>query len=92
MKDYRDAAVMPCEHNAQGSGVESIFSLIGKSEESAIRIEETVRVLENNLFGCEGNDAPPDEPRCFRDLCEQHAERMARIDTMLNSVKERLGV
>ena len=33
-----------------------------------------------------------DRMRSFRDVCAQHAERMARIDAMLNSIKERLGV
>lgn len=87
MEYNKDA--MPCACEAKP---ESVFSLITKSEDIANSIEETLRVLESNLFGCGEHDAPPDEPRCFRDLCEQHAARMARIDTMLNSIKERLGV
>lgn len=85
-------AVTPTRCEASNREPESIVTLIGKSAEIARSIEETVRVLENNLFGCGEHDAPPDEPRCFRDVCAQHMERMKRIDAMLNSVKERLGV
>lgn len=90
--ECRTVAVPPTEVKASIRDQESIFTLIAKSEERAISIEETVRVLDGNLFGCGEHDASPDEPRCFRDVCAQHAERMARIDTMLNSIKERLGV
>ena len=70
-------AVTPTRCEASNREPESIVTLIGKSAEIARSIEETVRVL---------------EPRCFRDVCAQHMERMKRIDAMLNSVKERLGV
>ena len=90
--ECRTVAVTPTECKASIRDQESIFTLVVKSEEIARNIEETVRVLDGTLFGCGEHDAPLDEPRCFRDVCEQHAARMARIDTMLNSIKERLGV
>lgn len=89
--NYREANV-PCVDEGAARDQESIFTLVVKSEESARKIEETVRVLDGNLFGCGEHDASPDEPRCFRDVCAQHVERMARIDAMLNSIKERLGM
>lgn len=90
--EYSKVAVTSTGCEASIREQESIFTLVAKSEEIARNIEETVRVLDGNLFGCGEHDTPPDEPRCFRDVCAQHAERMARIDAMLNSIKERLGV
>jgi hypothetical protein len=90
--EYSKIALTETKCEASIRDQESIFKLVAKSEEIARNIEETVRVLDGNLFGCGEHDTPPDEPRCFRDVCAQHAERMARIDAMLNSIKERLGV
>lgn len=90
--EYTKIAVTETKCEASIRDQESIFTLVAKSEEIARNIEETVRVLGGNLFGCGEHDASPDEPRCFRDVCAQNAERMARIDAMLNSIKERLGV
>ena len=87
MEYNRDAMTCACEARP-----ESISSLIAKSEDIARSIENTVRALESNIFGCGENEGKQDEPRCFRDVCAQHAERMARIDAMLNSIKERLGM
>lgn len=89
---YNKIAVTETGGEASIRDQESILTLVATSEEIARNIEETVRVLDGNLFSCGEHDASPDEPRCFRDVCAQHAERMARIDAMLNSVKERLGV
>lgn len=89
--NYREANV-PCVGEAAVREPESVMELIRKSEDIASCIEETVQVLGINLFGYGGKEATKDEPRCFRDVCAQHAERMARIDAMLSSVKERLGV
>lgn len=87
MEYNRDAMTCACEARP-----ESVSSLIAKSEDIARSIENTVRALESSLFGCGEHDASPDEPRCFRDVCAQHAERMERINAMLSSVKERLGM
>lgn len=87
MEYNRDAMTCACEARP-----ESVSSLIAKSEDIARSIENTVRALESSLFGCGENEAKQDEPRCFRDVCEQHMERMVRIDAMLNSIKERLGM
>ena len=87
MEYNRDAMTCACEARP-----ESVSSLIAKSEDIARSIENTVRALESSLFGCGENEAKQDEPRCFQDVCAQHEARMARIDSMLNSVKERLGV
>lgn len=89
--NYREANV-PCVDEGAARETASILTLVATSEEIARNIEETVRVLDGNLFGCGEHDASPDEPRCFRDVCAQHMERMVRIDAMLNSIKERLGV
>ena len=86
MEYNRDAVPCACEAKP-----ESVFSLITKSEDIARSIENTVRALESNIFGCGENEAKQDEPRCFRDVCAQHAESMKRIDAMLRSIKERLG-
>lgn len=87
MEYNRDAMTCACEARP-----ESVSSLIAKSEDIARSIENTVRALESSLFGCGENEAKQDEPRCFRDVCAQHMERMVRIDAMLNSIKERLGM
>lgn len=89
--NYREANV-PCVDEEAAREPESVVELIRKSEDIANCIEETVQVLGSNLFGYGGKEATKDEPRCFRDVCAQHAERMARINAMLSSVKERLGV
>lgn len=89
---YNKIAVTETGCEASIRDQESILTLVATSEEIARNIEETVRVLDGNLFGCGEHDASPDEPRCFRDVCEQHMESMVRIDAMLNSIKERLGV
>lgn len=80
--EYNKIAVTSTGCEASIGDQESICTLTAKSEEIARDIEETVRVLDGNLFGCGEHDASPDEPRCFRDVCAQHAERMARIDTI----------
>lgn len=87
MEYNRDAMTCACEARP-----ESVSSLIAKSEDIARSIENTVRALESSLFACGENEAKQDEPRCFRDVCAQHMERMVHIDAMLNSIKERLGV
>lgn len=89
--NYREANVS-CVDEEPVREPESVMELIRKSEDIANCIEETVQVLGSNLFGYGGKEATKDEPRCFRDVCAQHAERMARINAMLSSVKERLGV
>lgn len=90
--EYYKIAVTSTGGESSTRDQESFFTLVATSEEIARNIEETVRVLDGNLFGCGEHDASPDEPRCFRDVCAQHVERMARIDAMLNSIKERLGM
>lgn len=89
--NFREASV-PCVGGEAAREPESVMELIRKSEDIANCIEETVQVLGSNLFGYGGKETTKDEPRCFRDVCAQHAERMARINAMLSSVKERLGV
>lgn len=89
--EYNKVAVASTGREASIRDEPSILTLIGQSADLARSIEETVRALENNLFGYREHDAPPDEPRCFRDVCAQHAESMKRIDVMLSSIKERLG-
>lgn len=89
--NFREANV-PCVGEAAVREPESVMELIGKSHDIEKRIAETLRRMENNLFGCTPKEEKEEEPRCFRDVCAQHAERMARIDAMLNSIKERLGV
>lgn len=90
--EYNKIAVTSTGCEASIRDQESILTLVATSEEIARNIEETVLVLESSLFACGENEAKQDEPRCFRDVCEQHMERMVRIDAMLNSIKERLGV
>ena len=71
---------------------QSVVELIGKSYDFEKQIAETLRRMENNLFGCKPKEEKEEEPRCFRDICAMHLERMREIDAVLRSIEVRLGV
>ena len=89
--NFREANA-PCVGEAAVREPESVMELIGKSHDLEKRIAETLRRMENNLFGCTPKEEKEEEPRCFRDICAMHLIRMGEIDEMLQSIAERLGV
>ena len=89
--NYRDANA-PCVGEAAVGEPESVMELIGKSYDLEKQIAETLRRMENNLFGCTTKEEKEEEPRCFRDICAMHLKRMGEIDEVLRSIAERLGV
>ena len=89
--NYREANA-PCVGEAAVRGPENIMELIGKSYDLEKRIAETLRRMENNLFGCTPKEEKEEETRCFRDICAMHLKRMGEIDEVLRSIAERLGV
>ena len=88
--NFREANV-PCVGEAAVREPESVMELIGKSHDIEKRIAETLRRMENNLFGCTPKEEKEEEPRCFRDICEMHLKRMGEIDEVLQSIAKRLG-
>lgn len=89
--NYREANA-PCVDEAAVREPESVMELIGKSHDIEKQIAETLRRMENNLFGGPPKKEKAEEPRCFRDVCAMHLERMDEIDEVLRSIAERLGV
>ena len=89
--NYREANA-PCVGEAAIREPESVMELIGKSHDLERRIAETLRRMENNLFGCTLKEEKEEEPRCFRDICAMHLKRMGEIDEVLQSIAKRLGV
>lgn len=89
--NYREANA-PCVGEAAVREPESVMELIGKSHDIEKRIAETLRRMENNLFGCTPTEEKEEEPRCFRDICAMHLTRMDEIDEELQSIAKRLGV
>lgn len=87
--EYSKVAVTSTGCEASIREPESVMELIGKSHDLEKRIAETLRRMENNLFGCTPKE---EEPRCFRDICAMHLKRMGEIDEVLRSIAERLGV
>lgn len=88
--NFREANV-PCVGEAAVREPESVMELIGKSHDIEKRIAETLRRMENNLFGCTPKEEKEEEPRCFRDICAMHLARMGEIDEVLQSIAKRLG-
>lgn len=89
--NYR-AENAPCVVEETAREPESVMELIGKSYDLEKRIAETLRRMENNLFGCTQKEEEEEEPRCFRDICAMHLKRMGEINAVLRSIAERLGV
>ena len=89
--NYREANV-PCVDEGAVREPESVVELIGKSYDLEKQIAETLRRMQNNLFGCTPKEEKEEEPRCFRDICAMHLERMGEIDAVLRSIAVRLGV
>ena len=89
--NYREANA-PCVDEGAVREPESVMELIGKSYDLEKQIAETLRRMENNLFGCTPKEEKEDEPRGFRDICAMHLKRMGEIDAVLRSIAERLGV
>lgn len=90
--EYSKVAVTSTGCEASIREQESVMELIGKSYDLEKRIAETLRRMENNLFGCTQKEEKEEEPRCFRDICAMHLKRMGEIDEVLQSIAERLGV
>lgn len=88
--NFREANV-PCVGEAAVREPESVMELIGKSHDIEKRIAETLRRMENNLFGCTPKEEKEEEPRCFRDICAMLLKRMGEIDEVLQSIAKRLG-
>lgn len=88
--NYR-AENAPCVVEETAREPESVMELIGKSHDLEKRIAETLRRMENNLFGCTPKEEKEEEPRCFRDICAMHLKRMGEIDEVLQSIAKRLG-
>lgn len=88
--NYREANA-PCVDEAAVREPESVMELIGKSYDLEKQIAETLRRMENNLFGCTPKEEKEEEPRCFRDICAMHLKRMGEIDEVLQSIAKRLG-
>lgn len=88
--NFREENV-PCVGEAAVREPESVMELIGKSHDIEKRIAETLRRMENNLFGCTPKEEKEEEPRCFRDICAMHLKRMGEIDEVLQSIAKRLG-
>lgn len=88
--NYREANV-PCVDEGAVREPESVMEMIGKSHDIEKRIAETLRRMENNLFGCTPKEEKEEEPRCFRDICAMHLKRMGEIDEVLQSIAKRLG-
>ena len=88
--NYREVNA-PCVGEAAVREPESVMELIGKSYDLEKRIVETLRRMENNLFGCTPKEEKEEEPRCFRDICAMHLKRMGEIDEVLQSIAKRLG-
>ena len=89
--NYREANA-PCVDEEAVREPGSVIDLIGKSYELEKQIAETLRRMEKNLFGCTPKEEKEEAPRCFRDICAMHLERMGEIDAVLRSIAERLGV
>lgn len=89
--NFREANV-PCVGEAAVRKPESVMEMIGKSYDIEKRIVETLRRMENTLFGRTQKEEKEEEPRCLRDVCAMHLKRMGEIDEVLRSIAEKLGV